>query len=765
MRKWLTENRVLALVLIEVVAFILYTTYVFGTYSAQELVFDDNDMQVMNIDRTVSSGTYLDTSYESAKAVVSPAVSLDKGIYYITADYRGKGIMKAGLIYDPTRNGKEAVDDNEFILNPQENGVSYRVKIKNDSSVRFKIRLTPEAEEGDYVQLLNVRIVSARLTYVYFISVAGLFLIITDLLLLGYFRYYMVLSPKQKMIGIMLIVVAFMTVLPLYLPGLSSSADLGFHLQRIEGVYKGLLSGQFPVRIQPGWLNGNGYASSIFYGDIFMYFPAVLRMLGFTVQEAYKIYAGTINIATVFVSFYAFRKMTHEDIAATVGTVLYVCSGNRVSRFFLGRIGTYSAMIFYPLVIAGFYLFFTEDVKNKSYKKLWMLLTVGFSGLLMAHMLSSLMVGVVALLACLIMIKKVLRRETFTELCKAVFVTILLNMWYLIPLLQYMLTENLHINNNLTVEVNNYDKYVLLADFTQSGENLYSLFNGEDTIGYVLLLFLLFYLITIPIQKKTLYTKPIRCFFLYTIFALWMCTSYFPSVKLSEYSTVILKYFQTIQYQDRFLSVVVALAASFCAVFIASDMLNKKFLYLLAGLLCCFGIYQNLQYSNTVSSDEVYLDSVDLPSRAGGDGYSYGIGNAEFLPVATDTYRLTEEIWSDEMLRIIDYERKYLTYDMTVINATDQERSLIFPVIFYSGYRSYDMQNQAELYTAAGDNGCVEVKVPAGYSGTFRMAFHEPWFWRMAEVISLLTLGFIIYYEGKRHGTILSMKNKVQKGA
>ena len=34
MRKWLTENRVLVLVLIEVVVFILYTTYVFGTYSA-----------------------------------------------------------------------------------------------------------------------------------------------------------------------------------------------------------------------------------------------------------------------------------------------------------------------------------------------------------------------------------------------------------------------------------------------------------------------------------------------------------------------------------------------------------------------------------------------------------------------------------------------------------------------------------------------------------------------------------------------------------
>lgn len=256
----------------------------------------------------------MDTSYESAKAVVSPAFSLDKGIYYIEAKYRGIGIMKAGLIYDPTRNGKEAVDGDEIVLNSQEDSISYRVKIKDPSSVRFKIRLTPEAIEGDYAQLLNVKVLSSDLTYVYSISGMGLLLILVDLLLLGYFRYYKALSPKQQTICIILIMAALLTILPLYQPGLPSSADLKFHLQRIEGVYKRLLSGQFPVRIQPEWLDGNGYAVSIFYGDILMYFPAVLRMIGFTVQEAYKVYAGFINVETVFVSFYAFRRMTRDDI-------------------------------------------------------------------------------------------------------------------------------------------------------------------------------------------------------------------------------------------------------------------------------------------------------------------------------------------------------------------------------------------------------------------------------------------------------------------
>lgn len=167
MLKWFSGNKVLALVLVEVTAFILYAAYAFTTYSAREIVFTDSDMQVMDTDRNVSPGTYLDTSYESAKAVVSPAFLLDKGIYYIEADYRGNGIMKAGLIYDPTRNGTEAVDGNEIILNTQENRISYRVKIKDTSSVRFKIRLTPEAIQGDYAQLLHVKVLSSDLTYIF----------------------------------------------------------------------------------------------------------------------------------------------------------------------------------------------------------------------------------------------------------------------------------------------------------------------------------------------------------------------------------------------------------------------------------------------------------------------------------------------------------------------------------------------------------------------------------------------------------------------
>mgnify|MGYP001132233632 FL=1 len=110
--------------------------------------------------------------------------------------------------------------------------------------------------------------------------------------------------------------------------------DLVFHLQRIEGLYRGLLAGQFPVKIQPEWLNGYGYASSVFYGDIFLYFPAVLRIVGFTLQDAYKCYSEVVHIANVFISFYAFKKIAKNDVAAMVGSVLYVGSTANLSLLY-----------------------------------------------------------------------------------------------------------------------------------------------------------------------------------------------------------------------------------------------------------------------------------------------------------------------------------------------------------------------------------------------------------------------------------------------
>lgn len=78
----------------------------------------------------------------------------------------------------------------------------------------------------------------------------------------------------------MLAGMVFMISLPLMVRGISDNdyQDLRVHLMRIEGIADQLRLGHVPVRMQSVWLDGYGYPISIYYGDIFLYFPAVLLL-------------------------------------------------------------------------------------------------------------------------------------------------------------------------------------------------------------------------------------------------------------------------------------------------------------------------------------------------------------------------------------------------------------------------------------------------------------------------------------------------------
>ena len=745
---------------IEVIVLFGYLIYLIVTYSPVNIAFSLDDMQLQTTEGNIVGGGYLDTSYTDAKAVVTPAFRLKKGIYYIEASYAKHGIVKAGLIYNEDRNRKELVDDNEFILHMEEDSLSYRIMIQDDSAIRFKLRLTGDAVDGDYIQLLQVNVISSKLTFIYSLFWLAFSFLFLDLLCWGYFKHYKIWKPERKIVFIILIFTAFFMGLPLYQNGLHSGLDLSFHLQRLEGVYKGLLSGQFPVRIQPEWLDGYGYAVSVFYGDIFMYFPAFLRIIGFTLQDAYKWYVEAVNIATVFISFYAFRKIAKDDMSAMVGSVLYAGCTERLLFLYTATLGNYSAMMFYPLILAGFYLIFTEDEKSEEYKRLWVLLTLGFTGLLMTHMISCLIVGVASVLCCLALIKKVFRKRTLLELSKAAFVAILLNLWFLLPFIQYMLNEELRINTALGQKKEISDYYAYLANYTQGGKSVYEFFVNTNSIGYALIFVLLLYIVTIPVQKRDALTKNSRVIFGFTLFGIWSCSNLFPTIGIAKMSPIVLKFFTTVQGARRLVGIAIVFAACLSVLFLSMNIFERRTAWIAAALLCFLTLYEDVQYFATVTADDIYLDAVEMNGRIGKDIYSYNVGNAEYLPVMTVTENITTEIAYDEALELADVEREYLTYDITVTNPTEEERDILLPVLYYSGYLTYDKQSKEQLQTSMGDNGRVKVIVPADYNGTFHMAYYEPWFWRVSEIVSLVTLLFILYYilKGKEHTIVWKLK-------
>lgn len=736
----------------EAVLFVIYSIIVIAGYSAyQPIAFTESDMQLYTAEGDTEEGNYTDTSFTEVKAVVTPAMRLKNGVYYIQASLRGQGPVKGGLIYDQTRNGKELYNNNEFRVRPEKGQISFRVRIDEDSPVRLKIRLTGDAVPGDYIQLLDVYVTPSKVTCLYRIFCLAAFLLAADLLVWGYHRFYKRWSTKQRVIGSVLVFTALFTSLPFFQEGLVPAVDLMFHLQRIEGISQGLLSGQFPVRIHPGWLDGHGYASSVFYGEIFMYPSAILRMVGFTVEEAYKFYMLLVNAGTVATAFYAFHKITKDELAAMAGSILYAGNLYRLDCLHQAKVGRCGAMMFYPLVFAGFYLLFTEDVESKEYKKIWGYLTLGFTGLLMTHMLSSVMAAVYAIIVCLVMIKRVFRKNTLLELVKAAGAFLLLNLWSIVPLLGYMSSEKLFINSKMGDAIEEgADYYALLEDFTQEGKNLYQLVMDRESIGYALLLILILYVVTIPLQNRSDFlTKRSRWLFGGTLLTIWVCMQSFPTVELAKISSVIYKYFTMTQYQIRFMSVAIVFAACMGAVFFAMKLFPEKELWILAGIILCITVWQDDIYFQSSVVEDRFLDTADLNFYQG-FGPTYSVGNAEYLPMQTDRQQLTEEIVPQEGLELGTVDREYLTYRIEVQNATSQEKEIKLPILYYTGYQAHDMDSHTALAVYMGENGCVTVRVPGSYNGRFEMKFHVAWYWRVAEIISLLTLVIGIYYKNRK---------------
>ena len=90
---------------------------------------------------------------------------------------------------------------------------------------------------------------------------------------------------------------------PLFTDYLTQGHDMNFQLYRIEGIKDGLLSGQFPVRIHPTHANGYGYATPVLYPELFLYIPAVFRLMGMSVVGSFQLFLLLINTATAFIMY------------------------------------------------------------------------------------------------------------------------------------------------------------------------------------------------------------------------------------------------------------------------------------------------------------------------------------------------------------------------------------------------------------------------------------------------------------------------------
>ena len=61
------------------------------------------------------------------------------------------------------------------------------------------------------------------------------------------------------------------------------------------------------------------------------------------------------------------------------------------------------------------------------------------------------------------------------------------------------------------------------------------------------------------------------------------------------------------------------------------------------------------------------------------------------------------------------------------------------PILLYKGYHAYEAEGR-ELAVQDGSNHLVRVAVPESYEGEISVQFESPWYWRLAELITVITV-------------------------
>lgn len=528
---------------------------------------------------------------------------------------------------------------------------------------------------------------------------------------------------------------------------LHNGHDMLFHLARIAGlkagIREGIREGQFPVRIQPGWTNGYGYAVSIFYGDIFLYFPALLTFFKISVITAYKIYVIAVNAGTALISYFCFKRISKSKYIGATVSVFYTLSMYRICDLYIrAAVGEYTAMMFFPVIVLGMWEILKQDDDGKDHG--WIILTLGMSGVIQTHVLSCIMVFLFMMLVCIIFVKYVFQKRILLQLSKSVCATICLNGFFIIPFLDYS-KEDLDVFQPIDfygIQKLGMTIYDLFAWPTKGAGTVGSQYSeripvtlGSAAISIVILGIIVLLRNTEWKEKE----KAVLIWnFLGVALSAGMTLNIFPWDGLEKIG-FLHQVVGTLQFPFRFLAIcmiLVSLLASLVLAVCERRMTNQSHFRILLLVFCLLCIFQSTEFIDRIMNDVEeypYPDIVNIHESVYNDLYYY---------VETNESKMYESNDMEGSAIIEDWERRDNVF--TVTCKTQSKADIVFPLAYYPDYQCKDMETGMTCQTYRGENNRLCVVLPEYYEGILQVKFKEPWFWRLAECISIFSAIFLL---------------------
>lgn len=710
------------------------------TFTAMEL---DSTVQTV----TTADSRYADPSYlEAGLFMYGPGVYLEPGSFSLTMMYSTDGAGSYVEVYSP---GWLNADNTQgrvlatLALDPAQ--TQARVDFALDRTVddlEFRVYYGGEGA-------LTVNTLTLRSGYLYWTD--PLLLIFFVLALAGLLYAAARRGRPQAAVVAALIGLALLASYPLFTDFLTVGMDQEFHLRRIEGLFGALQSGQWPARISTQHFGGKGYATGVMYPELFLYFPAALRLAGASLLFSWKALLFAVNLGTAFSAYFCGRRLMNSRAAGMAAAIVYLLSPYRLCDLYIrAALGEALAMAFLPLLLYGLWQLLAGDAGQ------WPWLVLACTGVFQSHILSTEMAAVFAALCALAALPALTKPVRLAALGKAAGLTVLLNLWFLIPFLTYTLKGSFKIFGS-HVDLHQHSLYPaqMFSTFWSADPGLWSQSLGSLDSEMLL----------------TLGLAPLVCLGLLAAgwwlfdpqqngprpglrqgvaaavaagLCLYAASVYFPWELL-----------QRIPALDRLLSPVqfpwrtLAFAAACFAVVAAAATIpfrGRGAKLAVLGVLLAVAVLPASSMMDGLLASQVYMGQTDGIAHIGGNYNEYlpeGV-NDETLAAASSALEPQSELEVTGLTK----NGCRIEFDYTA----QQDTVVYLPLTAYPGY-SARLNGQTLDLTAAPD-GRLAVTLPAG-SGHLTVDFAGYWYWNAALAVSAFTVlawGAKTVYERRKRG-------------
>lgn len=560
-------------------------------------------------------------------------------------------------------------------------------------------------------------------------------------------------SDRRRIVSITLAVIVAIACLPLllsYIP-YNASHDLVFHLYRIDGVAEGLRMGQFPVRMQTSQMNGLGYPVSICYGDLFLYIPAMLRVFGLSTKASYSIFVLLINTCCTLITYIVTRRMTESRSIALVASALWTWNPYRLldDVWLRAAVGEYLALTFFPVVLYGMYSIFLYRQRGAS-RLGWLWCAAGISGVVYSHIISVLLLVVTFVPMSILLFIHHHDKRVLKSMALAIGTTLLLCLAFVVPFLDYYLGVDMKVTAGNVADKRNLaaanalqPAQLLLflppvTSFSAAGNTVNEM---PFTVGWAGIIGILLWLtcLCIPSIRNRIPRRPLFCgiaLMLLGLLLAFVTTVYFPWIKpLGRMLDAFIGIIATIQFPWRFvgpLSFVVLMISVLALVFLRR--LAPAFFY---GASIATMAVAAIEVTFGLSS--FMINAAALPSNYH-EVDSSGVMVGEYLLATVDISTVldlpTRPVPSNGV-HVTDFNKQGTSIRLDVDAPEGGEVTL--PLFAYPHYEAM-LSDDSPTSMDSDEHGLLVVHVPQDYTGTIFVEFSSPLLWRIAEVISLITL-------------------------